>query len=312
MIPHERRTWLGCFVAVAILALPGHVEGQSARQGLLSLDDARIFYEVVGSGDPIIVIHGGPGLDHEYLQPGLDALGTRHTLVYYDQRGTGRSAAELDETAISFDLFIEDIEQLREALGYDQIGVLGHSFGTLLAIEYARRYPDRTRALILMNPVEPGTRFQEETATRQAEGRTDEVTAEMETLRRSEGFQARDPATLSRFYRLAFRGVMKTPDQVDELDLDLAGTTARQGQDVARLLGTSMGPVEWWDRLPSIEAPTLVLHGRYDAPPTDMARELAEAFPLGTFEVLDAGHFPYLEDREGLLSAVSSFYATFR
>lgn len=312
MIIPRKRIGLPVLLAVATLTLPGAGAAQNARQGLLSLDDARIFYEVVGAGDPIIVVHGGPGLDHEYLQPGLDALGTRNTLVYYDQRGTGRSVAELDESAITFDLFIEDIDQLREALGHDQVTVMGHSFGTLLAIEYARRYPDRTRALILMNPVEPGTRFQEETAARQADRRTEDVAQEMESLRASEGFQARDPATLSRFYRLAFRPVMKDPDRVDELDLDLAGTTARQGQDVARLLGTSLGAVEWWDRLSAIEAPTLVLQGRYDAPPTDMGRELAEAFPLGTFEVLDSGHFPYLEDREGLLSAVSSFFATLR
>ncbi|MBT8489053.1 MAG: alpha/beta fold hydrolase [Gemmatimonadetes bacterium] len=310
---HRRRLLVSPgLLALALLALPATGAAQGARQGLLSLDDARIFYEVVGSGEPIVVVHGGPGLDHAYLQPGLDALGRRNTLVYYDQRGTGRSAAQLDESAISFDLFVEDIDQLRQALGYEEISVLGHSFGTLLAIEYARRYPDRTRALILMNPVEPGTRFQQETADRQAERRDEEMAAEMENLRASEGFQARDPATLSRFYRLAFQPIMKDPERVGELDLDLAETTARQGQDVARLLGMSLGEVEWWDRLSSIEAPTLVLHGRHDAPPTDMARELAEAFPLGTFEVLDAGHFPYLEDRDGLLSAVSSFFATLR
>lgn len=306
----SRATLIALVAAALTTATAAHA--QTARQGLLSLDDARIFYEVVGEGDPIVVVHGGPGLDHEYLQPGLDALATVNSLVYYDQRGTGRSSAALDESGINFDVFIEDIEQLRQALGFETISVLGHSFGALLALEYARRYPDRTRALILMNPVEPGSRFQEETRQRQAQRRTAEVAAEMEKLRGSEGFRARDAATLSRFYRLAFRSVMKDADRVDELDLDLSAATARQGQDVARLLGTSMGAVEWWDRLPAIDVPTLVLHGRYDAPPTDMARELAEAFPRGTFEVLDSGHFPYLEDRQGLLSAVSSFFAGLR
>lgn len=314
MTPRNAPRTLAASVALALAGLtlaPG-VHAQNARQGLLSLDDARIFYEVVGEGESIIVVHGGPGLDHEYLQPGLDALATRNALVYYDQRGTGRSSAALDESSISFDIFVEDIEELRQALGFETVSVLGHSFGSLLALEYVRRYPDRARALILMNPVEPGSRFQEETQRRQAARRTEEVAAEMQALRGSEGFQARDAATLSRVYRLAFRSVMKDPERVEELDLDLAASTARQGQDVARLLGTSMGTVEWWDRLPTIEVPTLVLHGRFDAPPTDMARQLAEAFPQGTFEVLDSGHFPYLEDRQGLLSAVSSFFASLR
>lgn len=311
--PSSRRAAFGSVWALVLLALLAvSTEAQAARQGLLTLDDARIFYEVVGAGEPIIVVHGGPGLDHEYLQPGLDILGTRNTLVYYDQRGTGRSSAALTESAISLDTFVEDIDALRETLGFERVTVLGHSFGTLLALEYARRYPDRTRALILMNPVEPGQRFQEETAARRARAMSEEVAEEMAEIRDSEAFEARDPATLSRFYRLAFRPLVQDPETVDALDLDLSSTTARQGQDVARLLGTSMGTVDWWDRLSLIDTPTLVVHGRYDAPPLDMSRELAEALPVGTFEVLDAGHFPYVEDRQGLLSAVSRFFAGLR
>lgn len=310
----RRRGLLACVVPLlpAAVTTAAHAEAQTARQGLLSLDDARIFYEVVGSGEPIVVVHGGPGLDHEYLQPGLDVLATRHTLVYYDQRGTGRSEAALEESVINFDVFVEDIDRLREALGYERVSVLGHSFGALMAMEFARRYPDRTRALILMNPVEPGSRYRDETMERLERRRTPEVSEEMARIRDSEGFEARDPATLSRFWRLSFQPVVEDPGVVERLDLELAGTTARQGPDVARLLGTSLGTVEWWDRLSAIEAPTLVLHGRHDAPPTDMGRELAEAFPLGTFEVLDSGHFPYVEDRQGLLSAVSSFFAGLR
>lgn len=308
----SRAWWRAALLLAAVVGTAAGAHAQTARQGLLSLDDARIFYEIVGSGEPIIVVHGGPGLDHEYLQPGLDALGATNTLVYYDQRGTGRSAANLDESGINFDAFVEDIDRLRDALGYDRVSVLGHSFGALIALEFARRYPDRTRALILMNPVEPGSRFREETMERLERRRSPEVTEEMARIRESEGFEARDPATLSRFYRLSYQPLVEDPEVVERLDLDLAGTTARQGQDVARLLGTSLGTVEWWDRLSAIEVPTLVLHGRHDAPPTDMARELAEAFPLGTFQVLDSGHFPYMEDRQGLLSAVSSFFAGLR
>lgn len=309
-----RRIHRSAFLTLLALVslLPLRAEAQRARQGMLSLEDARLFYEVVGAGDPIIVVHGGPGLDHSYLQPGLDALGTRHTVVYYDQRGTGRSSAELTPEAINFDAFVDDIDALRQALGYERVSVLGHSFGAMIALRYALRYPDNLRALILMNPTEPGTRFQEQTAERQATRRTEAVAEEMAELRESEAFQARDAATLSRFYRLAFRSVMRNPDQVEQVQLDLSGTTARNGQDVAALLGQSMGAIDWWTELALVQAPTLVLHGRYDAPPIDMARELAEAFPVGSLAVLDTGHFPYVEDRDGLLSAVSGFFAGLR
>jgi len=296
-------------LVVVASCLPAGVAAQSARQGMLSLDGARLFYEIVGTGDPIVVVHGGPGLDHAYLRPGLDALATRNTLVYYDQRGTGRSTATLDSASINLDTFVSDIEALRQALGYERISVLGHSFGALIAIEYAARYPEGTRSLILMNPVEPGSRFAEQTAERMADRSSEEDDTEMEELKASEGFVARDPATLSQVYRVAYRKLLRNPNRINELDLDLMDATAKNGQDVAALLAGSMGDVDWWDRLGDIQTPTLVLHGRYDVPPVDMSRELAEAFPLGTFEVLDSGHFPYLEDRNGLLSAVSGFFA---
>jgi len=301
--------WMGvATAAIVMLLVPGSTEAQRA-EGMLSLEGARLYYEVVGTGDPVIVVHGGPGLDHAYLQPGLDALGALSTIVYYDQRGTGRSDGDLTEESINLDTFVEDIDALRQTLGYDRVTVLGHSFGALIALEYAFRFPESLRALILMNPVEPGSRYRDQTAERQESKSLPEDREEMEALRQSEAFSARDAATLSQVYRVAFRQVLRDREQIDQLDLDLSTATARNGQDVGALLGASFGVVDWWDRLGAIEMPTLVLHGRYDAPPIDMSRELAEAFPLGTFEVLDSGHFPYVEDRSGLFSAVAAFLA---
>jgi pimeloyl-ACP methyl ester carboxylesterase len=135
----------------------------------------------------------------------------------------------------------------------------------------------------------------------------------MADLTASEAFQARDPATLGQVYRVAFRQVLRDRDKIDELNLDLAGATARNGQDVAALLGVSLAPpIDWWDRLAGVRTPTLVLHGRHDAPPLDMSRELAEALPVGSFESLNTGHFPYLEDREALQQAIAGFFATLR
>ena len=288
----------------------GHLldaQGLPARQGLLSLENGRIFYEVVGSGAPIIVVHGGPGLDHDYLRPGLDVLASAGTLVYYDQRGTGRSEAELDEQGIHWDGFVQDIDELRQALGHDQVTVLGHSFGALLALDYARRYPEQTRALILMNPTEPGGRWRTATARRMSAARTDADSTEMADLAASPAFEAREAATMSRYYQLAFRAVARDPGRLAEGDLDREGRTARNGPEGARLLGTSLGTVDWWDDLPTVDVPTLVVHGRSDAPPEAMARELADAFPRGELALLDTGHFPYVEDPAGLLSAVSAF-----
>ncbi|MEM7415586.1 MAG: alpha/beta hydrolase [Gemmatimonadota bacterium] len=298
-------------MAIAWTLFAGSLAAQRS-QGMVSLEDATIFYETVGSGDPIVVVHGGPGLDHTYLQPGLDALGNRFELVYYDQRGTGRSSAELNPEAIHIDAFVRDIEALRESLGHERITVLAHSFGSLIGLRYAMAHPERAHALILMNPVEPGTRFQQQTNERLQARMVPEDQEALDQLRSSEAFEARDPGTLSEIYRVAFRPILRDRTRIDELTVDLAASTAQNGQDVARLLGQSLGMVDWWDQLGALETPTLVLHGRYDAPPVEMGQALAEALPAGTFEVLDTGHFPFMEDRDAFLAAVSGFFATVR
>lgn len=299
---------------VCLLLCGGIAANASAQsaQGMVSFDDARLFYEVVGSGDPIIVVHGGPGLDHAYLQPGLDVLSRRYQLIYYDQRGTGRSTADLTEESINLERFVDDIDALRESLGHDRVTVLAHSFGSLIGLRYAMRYPDRLTALVLMNPVEPGSRFQAATGERAQSRRTAEDSAELAALTASESFAARDPETLSQVYRVAFRGTLRDRAQIDALDLDLAPLTASQGQDVARLLGGSMQEIDWWADLGDVETPVLVLHGTFDAPPVEMGRTLADAFPNGRFEALATGHFPYVEAPEALRSAVAAFFATLR
>jgi proline iminopeptidase len=247
-------------------------------------------------------------LDHAYLQPGLNVLAQRNTLVYYDQRGTGRSSAVLGPATINLDAFVSDIDALRQTLGYERIDVLGHSFGALIALEYAARHPESVGTMILMNPVEPGSRFSEAQATRQLAARTEEDSTELAALTAGEGFAARDPATVSQVYRVLFRQSLRDRARIEDLDLDLSEATAKNGQEVGRLLGESMGSVDWWDRMGEISVPTLVLHGRYDLAPLAMSQALAGALPLGRLAVLESGHFPYLEDPNGLLSAISAFF----
>jgi proline iminopeptidase len=305
--------WVSTSVLALLLALsvPDAADGQPrARQGLVSLEDARLFYEVVGEGTPILVVHGGPGLDHAYLQPGLDVLASHGALVYYDQRATGRSQAELDSTAINVDAFLGDMERLRETLGHEEWVVLGHSFGGLLALAYARAHPERTRGLVLLSTVEPGRRWAERAAARLAAARTPEDSAAMARIRESEAFQARDPQTLSRYQRLAYRATLRDPERVDELSLELAGPTARNGGEVARLLGASLGEIDWWDDLATLDVPTLVVHGRHDPAPPAMARALADTLPRGRYEELEAGHFPWVEDAPRLVEAVTTFLQT--
>ena len=296
---------IGALAAALVDGTAAAQEGR-VRQGLVSLEDASLFYVSVGEGDPIVVAHGGPGLDHTYLRPGMDRLAASHRVVYFDQRGTGRSAADLTDSVVSFETLVDDIDRVRQILGVDRIVVLGHSYGGLLALSYALRYPANTRALILMCSVEPGSRWRGQTQARQAAARTPQDSVAMAEIMASEAFRARDARTMSEFYSVVFRSTFRDPAKIDELVLDLSAETARNGPEVARLVGGS-APVDWWDRLSQVRAPTLVIHGRSDPTPAAMARALVDSVPNARLRLLDTGHFPYVEDSQSLVAAVSSF-----
>lgn len=110
---------------------------------------SELFHVRVGRGRPIVVVHGGLGLDHAYMRA-LDRMGDIAELIYVDVRGNGRSShARL--AAATLDTFADDLEALRIELGFDKWTVLGHSFGSFIALVYAMKYPERTTALVVIS-----------------------------------------------------------------------------------------------------------------------------------------------------------------
>lgn len=118
----------------------------SIKEGFVEAKNGRIYYQIVGKGDPVIVIHGGPGLDQGYLLPGMALLAKNHQVIFYDQCGSGRSSISvIDEQHINDEQFVEDLETLRKALGHPKITLVGHSLGGLLAMRYAIKYSSNVK-----------------------------------------------------------------------------------------------------------------------------------------------------------------------
>jgi proline iminopeptidase len=99
-------------------------------------DGVSLNVEEVGDGFPVIVLHGGPGLDHSSFRPYLDPLGDEFRLLYVDERGQGRSE-RVDPATLSLDVFARDVDLLAEALELDQFALLGHSFGAIITTKHA-------------------------------------------------------------------------------------------------------------------------------------------------------------------------------
>src|SRR6476619_5751941 len=123
-----------------------------AYSGFVTVDHARLRVRIVGEGPTIVVLHGGPDFDHTYLLPELDRLSDSYRLIYYDQRGRGRSAQGVKPEDVTLASDIADLDEVRQHFKLNSVILLGHSWGTVLALEYALRYPGRVSRLILMNP----------------------------------------------------------------------------------------------------------------------------------------------------------------
>ena len=116
---------------------------------IATINGTEIFYEVVGQGRPIMLMHGGLGLDHTYFRPWLDPLSNEFQLNYFDFSGHGRSPRPEGFDGVTHTTWVDEADGLREHLGFERIVLFGHSYGGFLAMEYALRHPERLDGLIL-------------------------------------------------------------------------------------------------------------------------------------------------------------------
>lgn len=116
----------------------------------LAVDGGEIWYRKSGGGSglPVILLHGGPGFNSYYLKP-LEALGDQRTVIRYDQGGAGKSGTMTDTTKMTIAHFVAELDSLRSHLGYDKVHLVGHSWGTMLALEYYRAHPEHVASLTL-------------------------------------------------------------------------------------------------------------------------------------------------------------------
>jgi proline iminopeptidase len=121
------------------------------QEGFVDAHGMMIYYYMVGRGEPLLILHGGPGGSHEELLPFLLPLALHNKLVFIDERGSGRSARLQDPIGYTVDNMTEDIESVRRALGLGKMSILGHSFGGLLAQTYALKYQRNLSHLILVD-----------------------------------------------------------------------------------------------------------------------------------------------------------------
>jgi proline iminopeptidase len=133
-----------------LLILFVYLQTYAQKDGFAQSDGVKIYYRTFGTGTPILIINGGPGLNSDGFVDLAKTLSTQNQTIIYDQRGTGKSVLQkIDASSITMELMIDDMENLRKQLKIERWIILGHSFGGMLASYYATIHPDRIISMVL-------------------------------------------------------------------------------------------------------------------------------------------------------------------
>jgi proline iminopeptidase len=300
------------FVVFCISLLAGSVGcGEHTalpEEGYVQTDDAGIYFITIGRGEPLLLIHGGPGMEHTYLRPYIDRLANHFELIYYDQRATGRSEGEADSATITIATFVSDIEAVRKSLGIEKVNILGHSWGGLLAMFYALEYPDHVRSLILVSTAGASSDYYRPYFANLASVYTHEDSLELIRLTNSENFYTGDSEIIEQYYRIAWRRLLYDVSLIDKLNLSVTEKTAINGRHIPFLLFRELAEYDIHDRIATLNVPTLLIHGEHDSLPWEVSQKIHNYMRLSEFHLFEeCGHFPYLEQPDEFINHIVSF-----
>ena len=265
----------------------------------VAIDGGELYYATHGAGRPLVVMHGGLGPDHTYFRPWLDALGDEIRLIYYDHRGGGRSSRLESFDGITNDTLTDDTDRLREHLGYDRIVLLGHSYGGMLALEYALRHPDRLAGLILCCTApawDYGDEIDRLAAARGAPRSLEARERDRDRVIESDEVMRRHWVDIQPLY---FHRV--DPEIITAMDDGMIYSAAAFNLSEILLADWNVS-----GRLPEITVPTLVICGRdaWVTPPSQAERMMA-ALPNATLAMFEeSGHYPFAEEHERFTATI--------
>jgi proline iminopeptidase len=152
--------------ALLLLLLPIAAQTQTPavyplQDGFVDAHGVLIYYQTLGQGTPLLIVHGGPGASHDYFLPYLLPLARHHKLIFIDERGSGKSEKLEDPAGYTVENMVEDTEAVREGLNLGRISLLGHSYGGVLAQAYALKYQANLTHLILCSTFHSTTKMNE-------------------------------------------------------------------------------------------------------------------------------------------------------
>ena len=284
-----------------------------SEEGKIEVDGHKVWYRRAGQGGvPLLLLHGGPGAGHDYLEP-LEGLAEDRAVIFYDQLGCGLSDQPDDLSLWRMPRFVREVDTVRRALGLEQVHILGQSWGGWLAIEYMLSAPKGVAGLVLASTSASIPQFRAEAM--RLIGDLPPEHAEAILLHEAAGTYD-DPefqAGMDVFYK---RHVCRLESWPDCLMRTVANLGSGGGHTVYNTMNgptefTIVGNLKDWDRtacLGQIAAPTLITVGRHDEITPNCAETIHRGIPGSRVVVFEnSAHCAHIEEPERYCRVVADF-----
>jgi proline iminopeptidase len=306
-------------LAFVLAGVSGVCYAQSPREGYLRTPDGvQLFYKIAGSGpETLVVVHGGPGNSLESIFNDFEPISKNRTVIYYDQRGQGKSELVKDGSKLGYEQHVADLEAVRQHFKLDKMTLMGNSWGGLLISLYAVEHPDRVERMILDSPAGPMKGFlddmEDEISRRSAKIYTPQQIANSRKFRDPNTWlKAKDPIAICRdFYYMVLRTYTYSQTFGDGYkgDLCVGGPDSVRQQPMIRAhVWSSLGDFNLMPKLGVVKAPVLVIHGAADVIPLRSSEFWATGYPNARLLVIQkAGHISQVEAPDIFFPAIETF-----
>lgn len=291
------------------------------EEGFVDGNGVLLYYKAVGRGEPLLVLHGGPGASHDYFLPYLLPLARNNRVVFIDERGSGRSEKLENPVDYTLQKMVEDVEAVRRGLRLGKVNLLGHSFGGALAQAYALKYQQNLKSLLLCSTWHSTKRLNA-VFKRMKETMTPELRTRIDSMEKAGLFGHGKEYEKHRYtpaYAIAAWGEGYYPylyqnhpdpnyDPIASGNMSWDLYRTMWGSNGEFVIDGNLTEVEYADRLSSIAIPTLITVGDHDECAPDISREMHEMIAGSKLIVLPrSGHMTFVDQPGLFVKAVDEF-----
>jgi len=291
------------------------------QEGFVDAHGVMIYYKILGRGEPLMIVHGGPGASHDYFLPYLLPLTRHNKVVFIDERGSGRSQKLEERSGYTVENMVEDVEMVRTSLNLGKINLLGHSYGGALAQAYALKY-QRNLSHLILGSTWSSTITMNQVLLRMKQNMAPELRERIDRMEAAGLFGHGKEYEKNRYtaeYMIAAWGegyfpylYQNRPDP--NYDPIGQGTSAWDlyremwGEHGEFVIDGNLKSVEYTDRLASIKVPTLIVVGDHDECDPSLSQVMHDKIDGSKLLILPkAGHMTFVDQTALFIAGVDQF-----